>query len=1015
MTNFTVSPSRHARGFTLPSVMVVTAALLLLVVGLLAVVSIEKKTASSYSDSKRAELAARAGLEDFRTTLINQTANDDYLVIGQSDDTPKNKDLSALPYLYAVRGKAADDTSYTYSYHPLFSTTDSSRPPDTSRLSVPTTSELVPNTDKAESEAEEPDSALAKFQVHPWQDKAHVAWKNIKDEKGRITARYAYWVEDLQGKADVVHSGNNLGTGNAPRLVAYPFPAPGVSDRVLADGYPRLDQLSWHIFDSSSTETKPSTDFTKKIIDGRKSMLSPDSILGATGYSSNEDRDAKTGILTDVTAAKLEMSTSTVCKPYKERPTVPYATGISSAVAGQPKKNLNELLLKSSRSTAVSDFASWVEKAYPKFATKRKGGFADDYLKTLAANAFDYADSDNEPTIGNGYRGLDGYPLISEIVVLVNYTAPTPPYSTTSPFIMKLDVTLFCELWNMTNKPVSGTSQLSYEVGLKSNAIGSGVAGAVLDSPQMLASAKHDLTKGSDGLYWTQPINVNLKPDEYKFYQYAKVSYSIDTGVSTSQATASNSNIDLIEEQDTRGLSQKWNNQLVERIAKITRIPFFSTTVKTSKVAGSAHIAAHSFGIPTTSTYWNNMGDPRMSNYLKNRGLSANAYPSNISPNRRNIRRSSIYDLDGVTKPKFYGRVLPSEWADGGHDSQVGSWTIETNPAGKLPTDSSYTTPVLDEKNAPTRLSNLGRFYSASELGRVYDPIMWTQTYKSTTDTATMALGNIPSTQHQFPDVIVASEPTLDYGGGNTLRIGRPEHPRFDEPGLRAAGLLDIFTAGESTSKNQADWIAPTMIMKGAVNVNTADRDTLRALAAGILAQDPGITQVTTWNHKSSPNMAPQTASGTLKLGAPTTSEFADKVADGIIKSRPFAGSTELSAAATTPKAAIASNDTNDTYVFGSKNKKMYDLAEKLQWNDSAAEELFARVNESVTMRSRNFRIWVIGQALEPYSEGSQKEIHVISESKKSFTVFADPGERNSSGEIQTSNYHPKVTYENDF
>jgi Tfp pilus assembly protein PilV len=59
--------SGSAAGFTLPAVLVVTGALLILAVGILLVASIERSTARSFVDRQRAELAAQAGLEDPRS------------------------------------------------------------------------------------------------------------------------------------------------------------------------------------------------------------------------------------------------------------------------------------------------------------------------------------------------------------------------------------------------------------------------------------------------------------------------------------------------------------------------------------------------------------------------------------------------------------------------------------------------------------------------------------------------------------------------------------------------------------------------------------------------------------------------------------------------------------------------------------------------------------------------------------------------------------------------------------
>ena len=61
-------PAQHP-GFALPAVLIVIGALLILAVGVLLVTGIERDTARSFVDRERADLAARAGLEELRGIL----------------------------------------------------------------------------------------------------------------------------------------------------------------------------------------------------------------------------------------------------------------------------------------------------------------------------------------------------------------------------------------------------------------------------------------------------------------------------------------------------------------------------------------------------------------------------------------------------------------------------------------------------------------------------------------------------------------------------------------------------------------------------------------------------------------------------------------------------------------------------------------------------------------------------------------------------------------------------------
>ena len=977
----------RAQGFTLPAVMVVAAALLILAIGLLSIIGIERKTSRSFADMKRAELAARAGLEDFRAVLRAETSNDDYLVIGGASKNRPEEEKEIPQHLFIARGEGGGDSLH-YRYVPLYSTKQ--LPGRENILEAPE----VP-------EGKDGEKAKPGFAVIPgpaWLEKPTAEWIPVENEKGEAVARYAYWVEDLQGRVNAKTAGNTDGLAGANLRNEWPSPAAGINPEKPTEERPKLNQVAIHVLDPKATEDGNGS-LTRTLLSGRPLMLSPGSIVAAGGFGAPLKRNKK-GLYEDELAAALEKSACPIAQPYQERAMVPYAAGISDAIAGLPKKNLNELLNRPSRDSAVDEFAAWVDRGLPRFADERRGGFPDDYLKTIAANAFDYADTDSEPTLREGsYRGLDSYPLSSEVILHLRFLGKT---TKDGRLILNWRIKLFCELWNMTNMEVDNKARYSYEVALAPGGIGAGTGGIRFDDASLLddpSVTTHNLSKiGGD--YWTQEIPVKLRPNEYKMYEFASVTYAIDVaGASDSIGKT----FTLSEPQGATGLSLMWDSKTVERIAKIVRdSEGLEFNFNTPKSAGKAAIPGHSYG--PYGDFHNNMGDPRMSHYIRNEALGGNAYPQNISPNRRNIRRE-IYDGDkDGGKTLHYGRVLPGEWPDGGHNSAVGTWPVLSDDNIE-PTDARYgnaPTPVATE--APHRISNEGVFFSATELGRIYDPMMWHPTYPDASDTATMNALKSPRIPvgRLWPEVELNSPANADSGGGNTLRIGRPEHPRFrDRPGLAAANLLDLFHTGDATSGGKELTEGELTTINGHVNLNTADRDTLRALAAGLLKQDPLLGQTTSNSHQTSSLMAKPVAK--LKLGAPTRSLVADRIADAIIHSRPFASAAEIADA----------REEDNKPIFG--NRETYSQNARLEWTDAAAEEVFARVYDASTTRSRNFRIWVIGQAIAPPREGSSDEPEVLAESKKCFTVFADPGERTPEDTINPSSYRPRVTHENDF
>jgi type II secretory pathway pseudopilin PulG len=998
---------REARGFTLPAILVVVGALLIIAVASLLIVGIERNTSRAFSDRERANLAARAGLEDVRNALNLEASNDDYLVVQHADERKPNAAKDPAPYLYIARGSVAN-TTLKYRYVPLFSTEQFPTVPVAgSPLKAPEAESLV-------------GASPQELKTLPWLAPARLAWIYLKDSKGKNVSRYAYWVEDLQGKIDGRVAGNIDGEGGIHCRAEFPDPpAKPKTDNALP-----ASAIAIHVMDpESGDKSKPADQsgktLTQKIIDGRPAMLSPDSMVGATGlFASGSDalqRNPITGLLSDPTAASLEREASPVNQSYLEQAVVPFAPGLSEKVVGKPKLNLNKLLT-GSRSSSVDDMAKWIDDAMPEFMKTRKGGFPDDYLKTLAAGALDYADKDNDPTIQPGsYLGMDAYPLLSEIVLHIEFLGSD---KVGSRYVLKWRFRLFAELWNMTNQPVTtGSARLSYEVNLQPETIGASAESLPFDTPSILKDplqSTHNLTE-IDGKFYGPVQSVTLQPDEYQFYEFATVNYTLDYSPSLrSNGQPKVAEFDLLEpELEARGITLLWNDKPVHTIQGIVRDAYGVSNFRTNtpRITAKAAIPGHSYG--PFGIFVNNMGDPRISNYLRTTRLGDNAYPENISPGRRNIRRG-IYDRDtSRQKNTHYGRVLPSEWPDGGHDSPTGAWTpIYRNDI--LPTDTDSTSwpapPTPRAENAPQRISNLDRFYSTTELGHVYDPVLWKPTYsdlegfpgsgKEDTEILTREkFSAMPSTRNCWPDVSLESTPSSDYGGGNTLRIGRPEHPMFDKPGKRAAQLLDLFHVGIATSENVAETTGGLVEVRGNININTAGKDAIRAMAAGLLQQDPELRRVTSWDHEPATAGLFRPKTTTITLGSPTVSLVADQIADALMLGRPFSSASEI--------ASILNKD--GIAVFG--NRLIYTNFKEIQWSDAAAEELFSRVYDASTVRSRNFRIWVIGQAIS----GTEASPVVLAESKRAFTVFADPGIRKSDDTIDPTKFRMKVNYENDF
>jgi hypothetical protein len=303
------------------------------------------------------------------------------------------------------------------------------------------------------------------------------------------------------------------------------------------------------------------------------------------------------------------------------------------------------------------------------------------------------------------------------------------------------------------------------------------------------------------------------------------------------------------------------------------------------------------------------------------------------------------------TNPSFLNpscRQAVSHWPDGGHNPT----NYRVNPSGASPETDGTNEPISNSivatefNKAPALIRN-GPMTNILELGNIYDPILWRRVEN----------GNITKDSIAAPN----------FGGGNTLRIGRPEHPLFawtnmgggaEMPNMQqsAAALLDLFCL--STNYSEA----------GKINLNTAPAPVLRALAGGIyLRSDPNLKIGTVTN-----------------ANYPIPAEMAEAFAQGVMRFRaqyPFYSPSQLAFITTTNNwnKIVDSWPTNS--VFGNTNKIALSVApgnslssatnNVTTWNDQAVEEWFSKIFQLSTVSSRNFRVYVIAQKATTNSSGA--------------------------------------------
>lgn len=456
-------------------------------------------------------------------------------------------------------------------------------------------------------------------------------------------------------------------------------------------------------------------------------------------------------------------------------------------------------------------------------------------------------------------------------------------------------------------------------------------------------------------------------------------------------------------------------------------------------------LPGHSYG-NNNSAYANNVGDPRSAFFI-NYSQEVVNYPNGASPWGQTFR--SNVGGDPIHKSTRIDR-----WPDLGHNNGPGTgstgtpsiaWglTINTQNSDFIDHISPHhpniltrrdslwdSEPIADplawEKRAPMRISNTGRFFSATELGHVFDPVMW-DVNGSASD------ANVTWSDHS--DIRGGSEAIASdkFCGGNTLRIGRMDHSRFrpdwssvagnvdnakhfdnfvigpqrgavSHRGLVATALLDLFHCGipiadgTNVDENLRDVTGPLTEVRGHININTATWETLRAIIAGESAADPVYPATKVVNGKTGDQSSPRPP-GLMINGERTE---AGLIADRIIQSRqhaPFLSVAELSERiVSNSKKPDGTLNTTIKPVLGDPRTDYVkpDVTpvglptDRVEWSDPAMEEVFARLYNNSTVRSRNFRVFVTGQALKP-RRSDPTQMEVLGTRSRVFHVFVKP------------------------
>jgi hypothetical protein len=745
-------------------------------------------------------------------------------------------------------------------------------------------------------------------------------------------ARFSYYMEDLSGLID------------AERM--------GGSDRTTGTNASEISLTNLFTNWSSNSIIKPNNYDQFINVTNRAKYFSPALMLYAnTNISTNDLRYFAHGLLS-----------------WNQFPnTIPVGVPITGNAGyiqgGQLKLNLN-----SAPNPTVGSIAAAINTNLPAFTNRAGGMNGTAYVNNIAANIIDYIDPDSTPTVDVGdnptYLGIENIPWPNELFDRITFT------EVTSAGLIRIELKDYVEVWNMGNSNIpSGTTitlSNNYDMVLTMTNRGSGTAFAPV-------------------FFKTNLTNFTTESGSFGLRQFALSSPLLPNGYQVLESSTDPSTRRLSFQIPNTISSAYWTDALVKNnwaifspsadiTANMTYTALIGGKVIQKSISGrSPRFLAPSFAIrPPSGTYI----------FCNNIGYASQSTASSTTPRHTGGDPRAQLFLNGILYQQNYtnqyatpgGRNRTYYWQPGGFGPTTGSGPFpesEVNPAKYWPdnghaTNSDYGANPTSCSQSPTSFppvtpitnnyvmirNDTGTLTNILELGNIYDPMQWSD----------LSGSGVASQPGLWTNLTAAATKDTRYGGRNTLRIGRPEHPRFaftdlggpypvPNMGRSAAALLDLFSSSDSYDNG------------GRINLNTAPAPVLRALAGGIaLSNDLAMTP-----------------SSTLAIPNRMTEAFAQ----GVMRYRsiyPFLSQSQLAFIATDygktngtdhwtntwPKNAVFGN-TNptialDTSVSGIPSSWTTASNGVTEWNDQASEEWFSKIYNLSTVQSWNYRTYVVAQ-----------------------------------------------------
>jgi len=397
-------------GFALPMTIIAVAGLTLLLIGLMTVLTLERKTARSYSDAARADLAVESGLA---------------VTIGQITNFLNRPDVTGAAFA-------------TWAYHPGGETTPGTllaltagRPEFDDGTTAGNPFLTEDNTEWMGTSGGDPDKLLADFlagseevfdfnannALGAMNGACLARWQDFStDSKGR-KMRFAVWVDDESSRLDVTQIGTLVREdGNSPAEIPF-FEVGKLEDDDTAD------QEFWLTGDSARVSLG-NTEFPKELSGGATSFSRGYDVLAYTPSYAEAGASEENGYplpLRGSLKRNLNWSGHLTSGSVDERVERLSEWMANGAEGFFNKRNLN--FWPEGKSTAEPDYQ------IPSSANPFSSDLRREQFRTISASLIDYLDPDNVPTQPASLAGLNyGNPDPGASPVFLMRDVPRPGF-----------------------------------------------------------------------------------------------------------------------------------------------------------------------------------------------------------------------------------------------------------------------------------------------------------------------------------------------------------------------------------------------------------------------------------------------------------------------------------------------------------------------------------------------------------------------------------------------------------